>query len=98
MDVEQPKGNFLLPEDTEKPYAFIAGGIGITFFRSMLRYIAEEKLPHRGPCLLEPRPGVHRGPSTSSSGARARDPGALKVVFTMTDDSSWDGERRRIDA
>jgi ferredoxin-NADP reductase len=26
---------------------FIAGGIGITVFRSMLRYIAEEQLPHR---------------------------------------------------
>ena len=26
---------------------FVAGGIGITVFRSMLRYIAEEGLPHR---------------------------------------------------
>ena len=26
---------------------FIAGGIGITVFRCMLRYIAEEQLPYR---------------------------------------------------
>src|SRR5438093_824900 len=30
VDVEEPKGNFLLPQDTEQPYVFIAGGIGIT--------------------------------------------------------------------
>ena len=47
VEVEQPKGNFLLPEDASQPYVFIAGGIGITVFRSMLRYIAEEGLPHR---------------------------------------------------
>ena len=47
VDVEQPKGNFLLPEDAETPYAFIAGGIGITVFRCMLRYITEDGLPHR---------------------------------------------------
>src|SRR3989454_8826766 len=42
VDVEQPKGEFVLPEDTSRPYVFVAGGIGITVFRSMLRYIAEE--------------------------------------------------------
>ena len=29
VEVEQPKGNFLLPEDASQPYVFIAGGIGI---------------------------------------------------------------------
>ena len=47
VEVEEPKGSFLLPEDTAQRYVFIAGGIGITVFRCMLRYIAEEKLPHR---------------------------------------------------
>ena len=47
VEVEDPKGSFALPEDTDPPYVFIAGGIGITVFRSMLRYIGEEKLPHR---------------------------------------------------
>ena len=43
-EVEEPKGSFLLPEDTSQRYVFLAGGIGITVFRSMLRYIAEEDL------------------------------------------------------
>jgi hypothetical protein len=54
VDVEEPKGTFLLPDDTDQPYVFIAGGIGITVFRCMLRYIAEEKLPYRIARLLEP--------------------------------------------
>ena len=45
--MEEPKGSFLLPEDTGVDYVFIAGGIGITVFRSMLRYIADEALPYR---------------------------------------------------
>jgi ferredoxin-NADP reductase len=35
--VEEPKGDFRLPDDTSKDYVFVAGGIGITVFRSMLK-------------------------------------------------------------
>src|ERR671930_735826 len=35
VDVEPPKGNFVLPEDASRPFVFVAGGIGITAFRSM---------------------------------------------------------------
>ena len=45
--VEDPKGDLHLPEDTSKHYVFIAGGIGITVLRCMLKYIAEEGLPYR---------------------------------------------------
>jgi ferredoxin-NADP reductase len=38
-EVEEPKGSFLLPEDTSQAYVFVAGGIGITVFRSMLRKV-----------------------------------------------------------
>src|SRR4029453_14600950 len=47
VEVEEPKGSFVLPEETDRPYVFVAGGIGITVFRSMLRYIAEGGLPYR---------------------------------------------------
>ena len=46
VQVEEPKGSFLLPEDTSQPYVFVAGGIGITVFRSMLRYIADTGAPY----------------------------------------------------
>ena len=37
----------MLPADTSRPLVFVAGGIGITVFRSMLRYIAEDHRPYR---------------------------------------------------
>ncbi len=97
VDVEQPKGNFLLPKDTEPPYAFIAGGIGITVFRSMLRYIAEEKLPYRVTLVYSNRDRESTAFYDELLELERAIPG-LQVVFTMTGDSGWDGERRRIDA
>ena len=47
VEVESPKGSFGLPEDTSRPLVFVAGGIGITVFRSMLHFIQEEGLPYR---------------------------------------------------
>jgi ferredoxin-NADP reductase len=34
-------GNFIMPEDTKQKLVFIAGGIGITPFRSMLKYLID---------------------------------------------------------
>jgi ferredoxin-NADP reductase len=96
-DVEQPKGAFVLPEDTEQPYVFIAGGIGITVFRSMLLAIAEENLPHRVTLVYSNRDRE----STAFLGEIRELEKAipnLRVVLTMTDDPGWDGETRRIDA
>ncbi len=40
---EGPYGDFILPEDKEKRLAFIAGGIGLTPFRSILKYLLDKK-------------------------------------------------------
>lgn len=47
MRVEGPFGNFTLHNDTSRPAILMAGGIGITPFRSMVRRAAHENLPHR---------------------------------------------------
>lgn len=39
----QKSGDFVLPEDPEKGLVFIAGGIGITPFRSMIKYLLDKK-------------------------------------------------------
>src|SRR5436190_345017 len=39
VEIEPPKGTFVLPDDSLRPLVFVAGGIGITPFRSMLRYM-----------------------------------------------------------
>jgi ferredoxin-NADP reductase len=97
VDVEQPKGDFLLPDDTEQDYVFIAGGIGITVFRSMLRYIAEEDLPHRVTLVYSNRDRESAAFLDELRELERAIPN-LRLVLTMTDDAGWDGETRRIDA
>jgi ferredoxin-NADP reductase len=97
VEVEEPKGSFLLPEETNRRYVFIAGGIGITVFRCMLRYIAEEQLPHRVTLLYSNRDRDSAAFLDELVELEHDNPN-LELVLTMTDDPAWDGESRRIDA
>jgi ferredoxin-NADP reductase len=45
--IEGPFGNLTLHADATRPAAFLAGGIGITPFRSILVHAARARLPHR---------------------------------------------------
>ncbi len=46
VELQNPAdGKFILPEDESQPLVFIGGGIGITTFRSMMRYATDENLP-----------------------------------------------------
>jgi ferredoxin-NADP reductase len=97
VEVEQPKGSFVLPQETDKHYVFLAGGIGITVFRSMLRYIADEGLPHRVTLVHSNRDRESTAFYDELRELEAANAN-LEIVFTMTEDSGWDGETRRIDA
>jgi PAS domain S-box-containing protein len=46
VEVSGPFGSFTLPESFSQPLVFIAGGIGITPFMSMLRFATDEQLPY----------------------------------------------------
>jgi ferredoxin-NADP reductase len=96
VEVEEPKGDFALPRETDRPYVFIAGGIGITVFRSMLRYIAEEGLPHRVTVVYSNRDRASTA-FLDELTALERDNANVRLVVTMTDDPGWEGETRRID-
>lgn len=97
VDVEQPKGSFLLPDETDRPYVFIAGGIGITVFRCMLRYIAEEQLEHRVTLVYSNRDRESTAFLDELLELERELPN-LRLVLTMTDDPDWEGESRLIDA
>jgi ferredoxin-NADP reductase len=97
VDAEAPKGDFGLPPDTERPLVFVAGGIGITVFRSMLLWIAEERLPYRVTLLYSNRDRESTAFLDELVELERQLPG-LRVVPTMTQDDGWDGERRKIDA
>jgi len=97
VEVEEPKGSFLLPEDTNARYVFIAGGIGITVFRSMLRYIHEAQLPYEITLVYSNRDRESAAFLDELEGLE-RDVSGLRLVLTMTEEDGWEGETRRIDA
>ena len=97
VDVEHPKGDFSLPMETDRPYVFIAGGIGITVFRTMLKYIVEEGLAHRVTLLYSNRDRESTA-FFDELQTMDREHENIRAVFVMTDDPEWDGERRRVDA
>lgn len=89
-------GGFILPMDNNRPLVFIAGGIGITPFISMLRYVSEKKLPYNitliysnrdkdSTAYLEELQNYHL-PTTN-----------YQLILTMTEDAAWNGENRRVD-
>lgn len=41
INAQLPMGDFVLPKDTSLPLVFVAGGIGITPYRSILKYLAD---------------------------------------------------------
>jgi ferredoxin-NADP reductase len=97
VEVEPPKGKFVLPDDPSRALVFVAGGIGITVFRSMLRYIREEQLPYRVTLIYSNRDRE----STAFLDELRQLEQALpdfRLILTMTQDPAWEGETRRIDA
>lgn len=46
IELEGPYGSFFLHDNVKRPAVFLAGGIGITPFRSMLVDAVHKKLPH----------------------------------------------------
>jgi ferredoxin-NADP reductase len=97
VEVEPPKGDFVLPEETSRPLVFVAGGIGITVFRSMLRYIREEGLPHRVTLIYSNRDRESTAFLDELRELEQENPN-FRLVLTMTQDPGWDGESRKIDA
>jgi len=97
----QPMGNMVLPKETAAPLVFLAGGIGITPFRSMCLYAAEagtehvitlfysSRTPEETPFLLDLQDAAERYSRVS-------------VVITMTrapeDPKIWSGPRGRLTA
>jgi ferredoxin-NADP reductase len=97
VDVEPPKGDWALPEDTGPSYVFVAGGIGITVFRSMLRYIADTGAPYRVTLVYSNRDRESTAFLDELQEWERTLPD-FRMILTMTDDPGWDGDNRRLDA
>ena len=95
VEVEEPKGTFTIHEETDRRYVFVAGGIGITVFRSMLRFIADERLSYRVTLVYSNRDRASAAFFDELEELERRIPG-FRLCATMTQDPTWEGENRRI--
>jgi ferredoxin-NADP reductase len=97
VDVEPPKGTFGLPDDGARPLVFVAGGIGITVFRSMLRFIQEDGIRYRVTLVYSNRDRESAAFLDELQRLERENPD-LRLVLTMTQDPGWEGETRKVDA
>ncbi len=96
VEVEGPYGSFTLHNNPDREAVLVAGGIGITPFRSILLQAAEKKLPHRLILLYS-----NRTPEGAAFLDELQQLQSLndrfKLVATMTEMEKsrrgWDGER-----
>ncbi len=97
VEIYKIKGEFILPVDTSMPLVFIALGIGITPYISMLRFIKEEKLPYRV-TLVYSDSDKESMAFLSELEAYAKELPEFKLILTVTKDPVWSGEKRHVDA
>jgi ferredoxin-NADP reductase/nitrite reductase/ring-hydroxylating ferredoxin subunit len=93
-----PEGEFVLHDDYSKPAVFLSGGIGVTPFRSMIKYATDRQLPLKIVMFDSNRneQNILYKDEFDSWSAKNKN---LQVVYTITDEDSrgWTGEKGRID-
>ena len=95
VKIEGPSGTLTLHDDAARAVVLLAGGIGITPFRSMLFWAAKEKLPHRLVLFYSNR-RPEDAPFLEELQVLERENPHYTLVATMTDMAKsrrpWSGE------
>jgi ferredoxin-NADP reductase len=101
VKLEGPSGDLTLHRDVKRTAVFLAGGIGITPFRSMVFQAAKEKLPHKIFLFYSNR-RPEDAPFLDELQALEKENPNYRTIACMTEmDKShrpWPGERSQIDA
>jgi ferredoxin-NADP reductase/nitrite reductase/ring-hydroxylating ferredoxin subunit len=106
VKITAPAGGFTLPEDYSRPVVFLSGGIGVTPFRSMIKYATDKQLPLKITMFDSNRNQaniLYREEFDSWAKLNKN----LRIVYTITGEqeetllpsstSEWKGERGFID-
>jgi glycine betaine catabolism B len=98
-----PEGKFVLHEDYSKSAIFLSGGIGVTPFRSMIKYATDKQLPLRIIMFNSNRNQeniLFKKEFDECSNINKN----VKIIYTITDEAqnqsgtnNWQGEKGRID-
>ncbi len=108
VKVRGPQGNFVLHEDYSKPAIFLSGGIGVTPFRSMIKYATDKQLPIKI-IMFDSNRDEKNILYKNEFDASANSNKNLRIIYTISEEESgqereqisssnkWEGERGRID-
>ena len=92
------RGDFTLPNDKSKKLVFLAGGIGVTPFRSFIKYMIDTNKPYDFVMFYSNKRADQIVYKDVFSEAQAKF--GSKIIYTLTDtnsiSSNWAGERGRI--
>ena len=98
VKVRGPQGKFTLHEDHSKPAIFLSGGIGVTPFRSMIKYATDKNLPIRI-IMLDSNRSRENILFKNDFDKCADTNKNLKIIYTITEeqnkngDDEWKGEK-----
>jgi ferredoxin-NADP reductase len=98
VEIGKIEGSFVLPEQMDRPIVFIALGIGITPYRSMLRYAFEENKPYKFTLIYSDNEVESMAFLDELKQMEQEHPDNLKLIQVVTNDDSWQGEKRHVDA
>ncbi len=97
VNLGEPMGEFLLSGSPSGQVVFIAGGIGIAPFVSILRYAKEENLGYKITLIYSNKDKESTAFLEELEDYKKEDPN-FNLILTMTADPDWLGEKRTIDA
>jgi len=89
-------GEFVLPSSTDKPIVLIALGIGITPYRSMLRWAMEEDKPYKFTLIYSDNETESMA-FLDELKRMEKEHDNFKLVVSVTKDENWQGEKRHVD-
>ncbi len=96
--ITSPLGKFVLPDDHSKPVVFLSGGIGVTPFRSMIRYATDKQVPSKI-TMFDSNRNVENTLFKEEFDDCLKRNNNLKIVYTITEEEQsknaegWKGER-----
>ena len=96
-----PEGEFVLHDDYSKPAVFLSGGIGVTPFRSMIKYATDKQLPIKI-TMFDSNRNQQNILYKEEFDRWAEQNKNFKVIYAVTEEeqeatnSNWSGERGRI--
>ena len=101
VKVRGPTGKFILHEDYSKPAVLLSGGIGVTPFRSMIKYATDKQLPIKIVMFDSNRDETNILYKNEFDECLKTNKN-LKIIYTITGEGKpplghWEGEAGRID-